>query len=125
MAISQQDVVDLESRINSKLTDYNAEFIMTVHFSVDRLNDGRNRPPITIEELENIFDRLIDQHILAIVALNDQETFNIRCRSSHINMPCGVRKETDNNGSVSHKNIIITVMRKSNFYAKDPIEFRV
>lgn len=125
MTISQRDVTALESRINSKLTGYNAEFIMTIHFSVDRLNDARNTPPITIPELENIFDRLINQHILAIVALNDKDTFNIRCTSSHINMPCGVRKETNNNGSISHKNIIITVMRKRNFFSKDPIEFKV
>lgn len=44
MTISQQDVIALESRINSKLTGYNAEFIMTIHFSVDRLNDARNTP---------------------------------------------------------------------------------
>lgn len=125
MAISQQDVADLESRINSKLTEYNAEFIMTIHFSVDRLNDARNKPPITITELEDIFNRLIDQHILAIVALNDKDTFNIRCTTSHINMPCGVHKETDNNGTVSHKNIVITVMRKIGFFAKDPIEFQI
>ena len=98
---------------------------MTIHFSVDRLNDARNNPPISIQELEDIFDRLIKQHILAIVALNDKDTFNIRCTSSHINMPCGVSKETDNNGSVSHKNIIITVMRKRKFFAKDPVEFKV
>ena len=74
---------------------------MTVHFAVERLNDPRNHPPITISELENVFDKLIEQHILAIVALNDKDTFNIRCTSSHINMPCAVSKQTQQNGSVS------------------------
>jgi len=125
MAISQKDIRNFESQLNKKLSQYNTEFVMTVHFVVDRLNDPRNNPPITISELEDIFDKLIDQHILAIVALNDKDTFNIRCTSSHINMPCAVSKETKKNGSVSQKNIVITVMRKQNFFAKDPIEFKV
>ena len=62
---------------------------MTMHFSVDRINDVRNNPLITIEELKDIFDSLIDNHITAIVALNDKDTFNIRCTNTHINMPCG------------------------------------
>ena len=125
MTINQQEIRQLEQAINRKLTRYNAVFIMTVHFSVDRLNDARNNPPITINELELIFNSLIDNHITAIVALNDKDTFNIRCTKSHINMPCGVVKESQNNGSITHKNIIITVMRKESFYAKDPIEFIV
>lgn len=98
---------------------------MTVHFSSDRLNDSRNTPPITIQELERIFECVIERHILAIVALDDGDTFNIRCTTSHINMPCAVVKRTENNGTFSHKNFVITIMRKENFYAKDPIEFLV
>lgn len=125
MPISQTDIRALEARINSQLSTYNAQFIMTVHFSADRLNDARNVPPITIAELDTIFSSLISQHITAIVALNDGDTFNIRCSKSHINMPCAVVKESGNNGSITQKNIVITVMRKENFFAKDPIEFTV
>jgi len=125
MPITQQEIKDLESSINSQLTQFNTQFIMTVHFSSDRLNDVRNFPPITLSELENIFNKLIDTHLTAIIALNDKETFNIRCLESHINMPCGVVKETKDNGTLTHKNIVITVMRKEKFKAKKPIEFQV
>ncbi|EHJ9990352.1 TPA: hypothetical protein NG570_004550 [Vibrio parahaemolyticus] len=125
MSITQQQINALEAKINTKLSKFNAQFVMTVHFSVDRLNDARNNPPITLEELESIFDSLVDNHITSIVALNDKDTFNIRCSKSHINMPCGVVKESQNNGSVTHKNIVITIMRKETFKAKDPIEFIV
>ena len=125
MTINQQEISQLEQYINNKLTVYKTEFIMTMHFSVDRINDVRNNPPITIEELKDIFDSLIDNHITAIVALNDKDTFNIRCTNTHINMPCAVVKKLQNNGSISHKNIVITVMRKETFYSKDPIEFKV
>jgi hypothetical protein len=125
MVINRQEIQKLESDLNKKLLEYNTEFIMTIHFSIDRLNDVRNNPPITLQELNNIFNILINKHITAIVALNDKETFNIRCTKSHINMPCAVVKETKRNGTLSHKNIIITVMRKEKFIAKDPIEFKV
>lgn len=125
MAINQAEVQALETSINAKLTQYKAQFIMTVHFSVDRLNDARNNPPITIPELENIFDKVIAKHILAIIVLNDGDTFNIRCLTSHINMPCAVVKNTSDNHTITQKNIVITIMRKQNFFAKDPIEFQV
>lgn len=125
MPITSSEITELESRINEQLSIYNAQFIMTVHFSIDRLNDPRNNPPITIAELDSIFNNLIRDHITSIVALNHEDTFNIRCSKSHINMPCGVVKESEENGSITHKNIVITVMRKHNFHAKDPIEFIV
>lgn len=98
---------------------------MTVHFSAERLNDARNVPPLNIAELEDVFVRLIDQHIMSILVLNDEDTFNIRCSRSHINMPCAVQKTSSANSGVTHKNIIITVMRKKTFKAKDPVEFVV
>lgn len=125
MSITQTDITNLEAQINSQLSRYNAQFIMTVHFSVDRLNDIRNVPPITIAELDTIFAELISQHITSIVALNHADTFNIRCSKSHINMPCAVAKESSNNGTITHKSIVITVMRKETFVAKDSIEFIV
>ncbi len=125
MTINQQEISQLEQYINNKLTAYKTEFIMTMHFSVDRINDVRNNPPITVEELKIIFDSLIYNHITAIVALNNKDTFNIRCTNTHINMPCAVIKKPQNNGSILHKNIVITIMRKKTFYSKDTIEFNV
>lgn len=125
MEITEQQLLNLQDRINSKLTKYNTLFIMTIHFSADRVNDIRNKPKIKIDELENIFNQVIEKHIMAIVALNDGDTFNIKCLSSHINMPCGVKKESNPNGTITHKNILITIMRKENFHSKDDIEFTV
>ena len=125
MTISAADMLALEQRVNAKLAHHKASFVMSVHFTMDRLNDVRNNPPLTVAELEDLFDRVIDQHMLSIVALNDGDTFNIRCVQTDINMPCAVRKSSSANGTVSHKNIIITVMRKKNWFSKDPIEFQI
>ena len=125
MPVSSGDIRSMEERINARLEEYKSSFILSFHVAVERLNDARNRPPITIEELESVFNRLIDEHILAIVALNDGDTFNIRCLTSDINMPCGVRKQSLRGGGSSQKNIVITIIRKRDFKSKDPIEFAV
>ena len=51
------------------------QFSLTVHYSEDRVNDARNNPPIDLHELEDLFDRFISTHIMAVVALNDKDTF--------------------------------------------------
>lgn len=125
MTISAADVTALQLRINAKLIQHNATFSLSVHFSGDRLNDTRNKPPVTLAELEDLFDRVIAQHLLSIVALNDGDTFNIRCLTSHINMPCGVKKSASATGVTTQKNIVITVMRKEHWFTKDPVDLRV
>lgn len=125
MPITQQEMSALEATINGRLAVHKTAFVMSMHFAMERVNDARNVPPITIQELESIFDRLINQHLTALVALNDGETFTIRCASSHINMPCSVRKDASAKTTITQKNIVITVMRKQNFFSKDPIVFPV
>ncbi|WP_208457736.1 hypothetical protein, partial [Burkholderia gladioli] len=62
---------------------------------------------------------------VAIVALNDRDTFTIKCGTSDINMPCGVEKVNAKNSSLTQKNIVITVMRKKDFFSKDRVVFVV
>lgn len=123
--ITSADLTKLENRINKKLKLYDTSFEMTFHFS-KQINNSRNVPSIKIEELEHIFDLLIVKHIINIVALDDGDSFNIKCMKSHINIPCEVEKRTNiSNGTKTHKNIMITIMRKKNFKSKDPVDFEV
>lgn len=124
MSINQGEVATLISSINKKIQKKGMSFVITGHFSLDRLNDTRNNPPITLLELETILNNLIEQHVFEIAKLPHNATFNIKCTSSHINMPCGVSK-TVSFGKSLHKNTIITIMRKATFVAKDPVEFLV
>lgn len=66
--------------------------------------------------------RFIDQHLPAVLKLKDTETFNIRCKRSHINMPCEVKKYV---AAPQHNMYVITVMRKQAFFSKDPYDFHV
>lgn len=122
MTISKTDLDALAARLSTGLAQHSAKIILSVHFSVDRVNDVRNKPPITIQELEDVFIRFIAQHIGNVLTLNDNDTFNIRCVRSHINMPCALRKYSTN---PKHKLIVITIMRHPTFYAKDLYDFHV
>ena len=124
--ITRDDLLNLTKSINNKVAQYAMQFSLTFHFSEDRVNDARNNPPIDLHELEDLFDRFISTHIMAVVALNDKDTFVIACFRTNIHIPCAVQKTTDANGGASHKNIVITIMRKSNFGAKqEDIIFKI
>lgn len=125
MALTPAEIKQLEQDINAQLASYNAMFIMTIQLSASQINEARSDPPLEIRELRGVFSTLISKHIIAIVALNHKDSFNIHCSKSHINMPCVVAKEDKNNGTASHKNIVISVMRKKGLFAKEPLEFKV
>jgi hypothetical protein len=125
MGIMADEIMVLETIINQKLAKENMSFKMSVHFVRDRMNDPRNTPSITITELQSIFNRLLTVHLSGLMRLNHNDTFNIRCLKSDINIPCAVEKIRQSDGKMHQKNIAITVMRKKDFKAKDPVEFKV
>lgn len=125
MGIMADEITVLETIINQKLTKENMSFKMSVYFVRDRMNDPRNIPPINITELHSIFNRLLTVHISGLMRLKHNDTFNIRCLTSDINIPCAVEKIRQSDGRVHQRNIAITVMRKKDFKAKDPVEFNV
>lgn len=116
--ISEQDLIDLTHSINAKVEKYHTSFHLTFHFANERVNDPRNQPQIELAELESIFERVIEKYIMAIVAMDNNDTFVISCQETAINIPCIVQKKKDMNGGISHKSIVITIMRKKAFGIK-------
>lgn len=125
MPITAQDLAGLETRISARLAPHNGRLVLSAHFTFDRVNDQRNVPPITLAELEGILNLLVTNHLASILALNDGDTFNVRCGTSDINIPCGIYHVASRNGGARYEILAITVMRKRGFRARDPIEFRV
>jgi hypothetical protein len=117
MPITTQELGALETRINAKVAGHRIAFSLSVHFSFDRVNHPRNRPPITLAELEDIFDRLNAKHMQTLWALGDGDTYNIRCTQSHINIPCVIEKQLSNGGVREYLHSTITVMRNPHFVA--------
>ncbi|HCM0830408.1 hypothetical protein HJ170_23005 [Vibrio parahaemolyticus] len=122
--ISQAQIAALESSVNEILRRHKMSFKLSKHFVKDRMNDTRHNPLIMIAELNSIFNRLTALHVGALKKLSHNDTFNIRCTVSHINMPCAVNK-IHVDGDEHQENIVITVMRKKDWKSKDPKEFLV
>lgn len=122
MTITKAELNALNARLDATLAPHSANIKLTLHFGIDRINDPRNVPPITVAELEDVFMRFIAQHINAVLALKDNDTFNIRCAHSHINMPCGIRKYPTH---PKNRIAVVTIMRKSQWVSKDPHDFLV
>jgi len=125
MGIGIDDIRVLETVLNEKFRKENLKFKMSVHFVRDRMNDPRNTPAITITELQSIFNRLTTIHISKLLRLKHNDTFNVRCTTSDINIPCAMSKRLDENGKDQKEVIAITVMRKKASVSKDDIEFIV
>jgi len=125
MGIVLDEISLLEGLLNEKFSKDHLRFKMSVHFVRDRMNDPRNTPAITITELQGIFSRLTTVYLSKLMLLKHDDTFNIRCKMSDINIPCGMSRKMTTFGHEEREVIAITVMRKKNFIAKDPIEFIV
>ena len=125
MGISINEISILEAVLNEKFSKERLKFKMSVHFVKDRMNHPRNTPAITIAELQGIFNRLTTVYISQLMRLKHNDSFNVRCTKSDINIPCAISRTKDATGKDNREVIAITVMRKSNFISKDPIEFKV
>ncbi len=75
------------------------------HF-FDRLNDPRNYPDISIEELEDFFDKLSDEKEDFIEFLKKYKDVVVKDTETNINIPFMKR---------ANKAIAKTIMRKKNF----------
>jgi hypothetical protein len=125
MGISINEISVLEAVLNEKFSKERLRFKMSVHFVKDRMNHPRNTPAITITELQGIFNRLTTVYLSQLMRLEHNDSFNVRCTKSDINIPCAISKTKDSTGKDNREVIAITVMRKANFISKDPIEFKV
>jgi hypothetical protein len=125
MGIALDQISTLEAVLNEKFRKENLRFKFSVHFVRDRMNDPRNDPAITITELQGIFNRLTTIHLSKLLRLQHNDTFNVRCSRSDINIPCAMSKQPDKSGRSQREVIAITVMRKRDFVSKDQIEFLV
>ena len=119
--ISADELDSLLGKINSEFKAYKISFNASCHFTTDRLNDQRNKPSINLSELDKMLNAFLLRHVNEVVDLPHGVKFNIRCLETDINIPCGISR----NRSDSTQMVMITIMRKKDFIARDDIEFRV
>lgn len=119
MTISHQGLQDLEAGINDDLDKDCIEISMSGHFTFDRINDPRNNPAITWQELEDIFKKLQIAHSKTIQGFPDGTAFVIKCRKSKINIPCFIDLTRKFNKPWV-RITLATIQRKDPFLSNDP-----
>lgn len=111
--VSMSHLKNLEKKFDDKFTSFNLDFRFTRHFA-DRFSDSRNRPCISLKELEDLFNRtyLSKKMGRKIFSRWKDMEFVLKDISSDINIPFAVEYDENKN-----KFIVIakTIMRKKDF----------
>jgi hypothetical protein len=102
--ISQDDVEFVDDLADRKLAPIDID-LSGNHF-FDRLNDPRNRPDISIDELEEFFDKLADEKKAFIEFLKKYKDVVVKDTETNINIPFM---------KMANKAIAKTIMRKRDF----------
>lgn len=106
--ISQQQIDDLEKFADRLLQKFNIDVEFTRHF-VDRVNDSRNNPDITIAELQKLFKKIQKSKGENIKKFPDMQVV-LKDLQTDLNIPVVIDYK-DGEFIVTNK----TIMRKKNF----------
>lgn len=120
MTITKRAILDLEAEINDILEEDCAEVKFTFHAAYERLNDPRNNPAISLNELEDVFKEFIKIHLTTLLGYPEGTTFTIKCNKTKLHFPCSVVHYL-RYGKKWIVQSVVTVMRKADFKSKDPI----
>jgi iron-sulfur cluster repair protein YtfE (RIC family) len=110
--VTQKQINDLEKFADRILKKFNIDVEFTKHF-VDRVNDSRNDPEITISELQKLFKKIQKAHGEKLKKSKGTEVV-LKDLQSDLNLPVVVKFK---NGEFEVINK--TIMRKKNFKTKD------
>ncbi|MDA8978376.1 hypothetical protein N9F67_00735 [bacterium] len=108
--ITKGDVEFVDNMADRKLAPI--EIDLSGNHFFDRLNDPRNYPDISVEELEDFFDKLSDEKEEFIEFLQQYKDVVVKDTETNINIPFM---------KMANKAIAKTVMRKKNFQTPDKI----
>jgi len=108
--ITQDDVEFVDDFADKKLAPIDVD--LTGNHFFDRLNDPRNRPDISVEELEEFFDKLSDEKEEFIEFLRKYKDVVVKDTDTNINIPFMKR---------ANKAIAKTIMRKKNFMTSNKV----
>ena len=120
MTITKRAILDLEAELNDILEEDCAEVKFTFHAAYERLNDPRNNPAISLNELEDVFKEFIKIHLTTLLGYPEGTTFTIKCNKTKLHFPCSVVHDL-RYGKKWIVQSVVTVMRKADFKSKDPI----
>lgn len=112
--VSQQELNDLEKFADRLLNKFDIDIEFTRHFK-DRMNDPRNKPAISVEELKSLFKKMADNKGKRIKKYGNAEAV-LKDMQSDLNLPVVVNWK---NGEFEVVNK--TIMRKKGFKTTSPV----
>lgn len=112
--VSQQELNDLEKFADRLLNKFDIDIEFTRHFK-DRMNDPRNKPAISVEELKSLFKKMADNKGKRIKKHGNAEAV-LKDMQSDLNLPVVVNWK---NGEFEVVNK--TIMRKKGFKTTSPV----
>lgn len=111
--VSQKELSDLEKFADRLLNKFDVDIEFTKHFA-DRMNDKRNKPAITIAELQRLFKKMAQNKGKKIKKHGNKEAI-LKDMQSDLNLPVVINWK---NGEFEVVNK--TIMRKKAFKSPDP-----
>ena len=111
--VSQKELDDLEKFADRLLNKFDVDIEFTRHFK-DRMNDKRNKPAISVDELERLFKKMADNKGKKIKKHGNSEAI-LKDMQSDLNLPVVINWK---NGEFEVVNK--TIMRKKAFKSPDP-----
>lgn len=114
--VTQAQIRDLEKFADRILAKFDVDIEFTRHFA-DRVNDDRNRPAITVAELQGIFKKIERNKAEKIKKYPNSEVV-LKDLQSDLNLPIVIKFNKNNNEfEVVNK----TIMRKKNFQTSNSV----
>ena len=117
--ISPQQLRDLEVYVDRLFSAVGLDIEFTRHFK-DRMNDERNRDPITVTEIQRMFKKVHRQMRKGkdLIELGADAEAVLKDLASNLNIPFVIKWDA---GSQEFDLITKTIMRKPNFTSPDNI----
>ena len=112
--VTSKDLKHLEIILDSMFKTYNIDIEFTKHF-LDRVNDKRNGKDITIEELQDVFNKTYNKFASKFSHMKNIEAV-LHDIQNDINVPFILKYNKKNN---MMELVSKTVMRKKNFMTRD------
>jgi hypothetical protein len=114
--VTQAQIRDLEKFADRLLAKFDVDIEFTRHFA-DRVNDDRNRPAITVAELQGIFKKIERNKAEKIKKYPNSEVV-LKDLQSDLNLPIVINfNKNKNEFEVVNK----TIMRKKNFQTSNSV----
>ena len=114
--VTQKQLQDLERFGDRLLAKFKIDIEFTKHFA-DRMNDARNKPSITVAELQKVFKKIAKRKAAEIRKNPDSEAV-LKDMQADLNLPIVINYDKNKD---EYEVVNKTIMRKKNFGTSDKV----